>query len=153
MKERYQKLPEPLKKLILMRVGIGIAVAFAAVILLILGFDFYVAAPFLGVGMISLWNAFMLLSCDPLVIHGICIEYKSGSFLQKTRKAVVAVGDKKLQITLPKAGPKLTVSNAVTLYLREDAHIYEHDGLYVLERYLAVSVTAGSAAGAAASLD
>ena len=139
MKERFRNIPAPLQKQILQRafgMAIGIAIMIFAgkedIVLLLPGIA---ALLMFLVSACSL--AIRCLDGNYLILRGQCLQIER-SFVRKNIKAIylkVQNHTVKLRCQLPR---RIAVGDQLTIYISNDAPVYEEDGCQVLFHILAI---------------
>ena len=139
MKERFRNIPAPLQKQILQRafsMAIGIAIMIFAgkedIVLLLPGIAallmFLVSACSLTI---------RCLDENYLILRGQCLQIER-SFVRKNTKAIylkVQNHTVKLRCQIPR---RIAVGDQLTIYISNDAPVYEEDGCQVLFHILAI---------------
>lgn len=75
-----------------------------------------------------------------ICIHGICSHIKRGG-IRKQVKSVMVVSDcRKLIIPVHRKISGLSQGCGVALYLSDRAHVYEHNGTYIINSYFALTL-------------
>ena len=139
MKERFRNIPAPLQKQILLRasgMAIGIAIMIFAgkedIVLLLPGIA---ALLMFLVSACSL--AIRCLDGKYLILKGQCLQIER-SFVRKNIKAIylkVQNHTVKLRCQLPR---RIAAGDQLTIYISNDAPVYEEDGCQVLFHILAI---------------
>ena len=139
MQERFRNIPAPLQKQILQRafgMAIGIAIMVFAgqedIVLLLPGI---VALLMFLVSTCSL--TIRCLDENYLILRGQCLQIER-SFVRKNIKAIylkVQNHTVKLRCQIPR---RIAVGDQLTIYISNDAPVYEEDGCQVLFRILAI---------------
>lgn len=139
MKERFRNIPAPFQKQILLRasgMAIGIAIMVFAgredIVLLLPGIA---ALLMFLVSACSL--AIRCLDGNYLILRGQCLQIER-SFVRKNIKAIylkVQNHTVKLMCQLPR---RIAVGDQLTIYISNDAPVYEEDGCQVLFHILAI---------------
>lgn len=139
MKERFRNIPAPLQKQILLRAS-GIAIGIA--IMIFAGKENIVhLLPGIAALLMFLVSACSLaiqcLEGKYLILKGQCLQIDR-SFVRKNIKAIylkVQNHTVKLSCQLPR---RIAVGDQVTIYISNDAPVYEEDGCQVLFHILAI---------------
>lgn len=143
MKETFLTFPEPLRKQILLQCaggGLGIAML---LILLIYGCDWHFLFPCAALVIVSLSGAASLYDrCRQkryVTIEAACTEITRTPF----RRRIKSLYLRSEQYTIKLVGVRnirgLAVGDTLTLYVSDNAAIYEMDGSMILCSYLALS--------------
>jgi len=144
LKQQIQSLPEPLQRQIWLRFGL-------AAVLLIFGLASAIAwrdismLVIIAVAVFSGALGVRLCYRDYLVITGICSEVDT-TVIRKRNKAIVLLAsvegkDTALRIPLRQQFRKLAVGDILDVYVDATAAIYERDGIFQLQSYIAMEKT------------
>ena len=139
MKERFRNIPAPLQKQILQR-AFGMAIGIA--IMIFAGKeDIVLLLPGIAALLMFLVSACSLtircLDGNYLILRGQCFQIER-SFVRKNIKAIylkVQNHTVKLRCQLPR---RIAVGDQLTIYISNDAPVYEEDGCQVLFHILAI---------------
>ena len=139
MKERFRNIPAPLQKQILQR-AFGMAIGIA--IMIFAGKeDIVLLLPGIAALLMFLVSACSLtircLDGNYLILRGQCFQIER-SFVRKNIKAIylkVQNHTVKLRCQLPR---RIAVGDQLTIYISNDAPVYEEDGCQVLFHILAL---------------
>lgn len=139
MKERFRNIPAPLQKQILQR-AFGMAIGIA--IMVFAGKeDIVLLLPGIAALLMFLVSACSLtircLDENYLILRGQCLQIER-SFVRKNIKAIylkVQNHTVKLRCQLPR---RIAVGDQLTIYISNDAPVYEEDGCQVLFYILAI---------------
>lgn len=139
MKERFCNIPAPLQKQIFFR-GSGMMIGIAIMIFAGRG-DIVLLLPGIAILMMFLVSACSLTICcldeKYLVLKGQCIHIERTP-IRKNIKAIYLQAQNhtvKLSSQIPK---RIAVGDSITLYISNDAPVYEEDGCQVLFHILAI---------------
>lgn len=149
MKKKLKMLPEPFRRSVLYRWSFGMAsfISAAAVFLIFhdmsLAFPFVVIAAILAIQGIELF--FRAYAGDYICVRGRCTKtgYRQGNFWKWKRSlAYVDLDTPKGTVRLMVNQGKIKVSagDGVEAYIRTADPVYEKDGLWIISRYLVLSV-------------
>lgn len=142
MKEKFLSIPKVLQKQILLRLG-G-AVAGIAMLFIVLAYrgDWRFLIPCMAISILCFGTAVSLydrcLQGKFITVTGICSEIEWSSlrrrlktlYLHNDRHSIKLVGVRRIR--------NLAVGDFVTVYMADDAAVYEVDGYQVVCNYLAV---------------
>lgn len=139
MKERFRNIPAPLQKQILQR---AFGMAIGIVIMIFAGKeDIVLLLPGIAALLMFLVSACSLaircLDGNYLILRGQCLQIER-SFVRKNIKAIylkVQNHTVKLRCQIPR---RIAVGDQVTIYISNDAPVYEEDGCQVLFHILAI---------------
>lgn len=139
MKERFRNIPAPLQKQILQR-AFGMAIGIA--IMVFAGReDIVLLLPGIAALLMFLVSACSLtircLDGNYLILRGQCLQIER-SFVRKNIKAIylkVQNHTVKLRCQIPR---RIAVGDQLTIYISNDAPVYEEDGCQVLFHILAI---------------
>ena len=142
MKEQLNRLPKSLQKQVMLRLGAGIVFLFLFVVLLIGIRDLYLSLPCL------LLAAFLLISGGDLFynsikgeyvrIQGVCERIETVGIRKRIRSISISFDGHWLKIPVRKRINRLSVGDAVIIYLPEKEPVYEQDGGYLVCGYYAL---------------
>ena len=146
MYQEFKRIPEPLQKQILIRLGFGALFLVISVVLVILMRDIYILLPFAGVFVICAASSFSLfrraLLDEYVVVSGECAEVGVTAIRRRTKYIVLHTDVCKLKVVLQGRRKKFQTGATVNLYVSQNTPIYEDGGLHLLYAYLAIEVTA-----------
>lgn len=139
MKERFRNIPAPLQKQILQR---AFGMAIGIVIMIFAGKeDIVLLLPGIAALLMFLVSACSLaircLDGNYLILRGQCLQIER-SFVRKNIKAIylkVQNHTVKLRCQIPR---RIAVGDQLTIYISNDAPVYEEDGCQVLFHILAI---------------
>ena len=139
--KKLKSLPEPLQRQILLRLGLAAALFIFGLVsaiawrdwsmLIIIAVALFIA--FLGIRIV--WR-------DYIIITGVCSEVEA-TMIRKRTKAIVLItemGGKegKLRVSLRQQFRKIAVGDILDVYVDTEAQIYEWEGEFRLQSYIAI---------------
>jgi hypothetical protein len=146
MIQEYKKIPEPLQKQIIVRIGLAALSLTILVVMIIATGDALLWLPcaasaiFFAAAALGLFRRAVL--GEYVVITGECIE--SGMTIAKRRcKYILLRTDAcRLKVMLRNRRKKIPVGAALSIYVAKNAPIYDQNDLSVLYNYLAIDILA-----------
>lgn len=143
MKEKFARIPEPLRRQILFRMGIGFVSVILLITALLVGGDWRFCIPcaalvvfFLGGGALLFFRG---ADGRYVVIEGVCTEIER-STLRRRLKSFSLQGERfPIRIMNQRQRIRgLAVGDTLTVYVSEKALVYEMDGCKIVNSYIAL---------------
>ena len=149
MKDKFRQFPQVLQKQILIRLTAGIVSLLMLVIILLYRGGIELMFPCIGFSSIFFISALQLYArCDEknyVVIKGICTEIEKTGLRRKVKDIYVKEDQFTVRIVRPTMKLRsLNVGDRITIYLADNAPVYEMDGCKVICNTLAVEKEYGS---------
>lgn len=143
MKEKFRQFPQVLQKQILIRFMAGIVTLLMLVIIILYSGGLELVFPCIGFSAIFLVSALQMYArCDEkkyVVIRGICTEIEKTGVRRKVKDIYVKEDQFTVRIVRPTMKLRsLNVGDRITIYLADNAPVYEMDGCKVICNSLAV---------------
>lgn len=143
MKEKFARIPEPLRIQILFRLGIGVVSAILLITALLIGGDWRFCIPCAALAVFFLGGGVLLFFRGTdgryVVIEGVCTEIER-STLRRRLKSFSLQG-KQFPIRIMNQRQRirgLAVGDTLTVYVSEKALVYEMDGCRIVNSYIAL---------------
>ena len=142
MTQEFKQLPEPLRKQILFRLGLGTLFLILLIALLAATGDMTLWLPCAGLTVFFAAGAFILFRRvvlgEYVVVSGICTE--AGNILLKrwAKYITIDTGEQSVRVSLGQRRKRFTVGMIFDVYLAANAPVYEKDGLLRVYSYLAL---------------
>lgn len=144
MLQEFKRMPEPLQKQTLLRLGIGVLFLVLLIALVITAGDIYLWLPCAGAAVFSTAAAFLLFRRvvlgEYVVVSGECAEMGLTAVKRRTKYLILQTEDCKLKVMLRGRLRKVPDGSAVSLYIAKTTPIYEQNGLQMLYTYMAIVV-------------
>lgn len=142
MKEKFLRIPAPLQKQILLRMGGCVAGLIMLLLVLSYGGDWRFLIPCVAFALLCLTGSVSLfdrcLQQKYVVVDGPCTEIERTP-LRRRIKAVYLRNDRhSIKLVNVRKMRNLTIGDTVRIYVPEDASVYEIDGSQVICNYLAI---------------
>lgn len=149
MKDKFRQFPQVLQKQILIRLTAGIVSLLMLVIILLYRGGLELMFPCIGFSSVFFISALQLYArCDEknyVVIKGICTEIEKTGLRRKVKDIYVKEDQFTVRIVRPSMKLRsLNVGDRITIYLADNAPVYEMDGCKVICNTLAVEKEYGS---------
>lgn len=149
MKDKFRQFPKVLQKQILIRLTAGIVSLLMLVIILLYRGGFELMFPCIGFSAVFFISALQLYArCDEknyVVIRGTCTEIEKTGLRRKVKDIYVKEDQFTVRIVRPTMKLRsLNVGDRITIYLADNAPVYEMDGCKVICNTLAVEKEYGS---------
>ena len=149
MKNKFRQFPQVLQKQILIRLTAGIVSLLMLVIILLYRGGIELMFPCIGFSSVFFISALQLYArCDEknyVVIKGICTEIEKTGLRRKVKDIYVKEDQFTVRIVRPSMKLRsLNVGDRITIYLADNAPVYEMDGCKVICNTLAVEKEYGS---------
>ena len=149
MKDKFRQFPQVLQKQILIRLTAGIVSLLMLVIILLYRGGLELMFPCIGFSSVFFISALQLYArCDEknyVVIRGTCTEIEKTGLRRKVKDIYVKEDQFTVRIVRPSMKLRsLNVGDCITIYLADNAPVYEMDGCKVICNTLAVEKEYGS---------
>ena len=149
MKDKFRQFPKVLQKQILIRLTAGIVSLLMLVIILLYRGGLELMFPCIGFSAVFFISALQLYArCDEknyVVIKGTCTEIEKTGLRRKVKDIYVKEDQFTVRIVRPTMKlSSLNVGDRITIYLADNAPVYEMDGCKVICNTLAVEKEYGS---------
>mgnify|MGYP003396881463 FL=1 len=149
MKDKFRQFPKVLQKQILIRLTAGIVSLLMLVIILLYRGGLELMFPCIGFSAVFFISALQLYArCDEknyVVIRGTCTEIEKTRLRRKVKDIYVKEDQFTVRIVRPTMKLRsLNVGDRITIYLADNAPVYEMDGCKVICNTLAVEKEYGS---------
>ena len=149
MKDKFRQFPQVLQKQILIRLTAGIVSLLMLVIILLYRGGIELMFPCIGFSSVFFICALQLYArCDEknyVVIKGTCTEIEKTGLRRKVKDIYVKEDQFTVRIVRPSMKLRsLNVGDRITIYLADNAPVYEMDGCKVICNTLAVEKEYGS---------
>lgn len=143
MKDKFRQFPQVLQKQILIRLTAGIVSLLMLVIILLYRGGLELMFPCIGFSSVFFISALQLYArCDEknyVVIKGTCMEIEKTGLRRKVKDIYVKEDQFTVRIVRPSMKLRsLNVGDRITIYLADNAPVYEMDGCKVICNTLAV---------------
>lgn len=143
MKETFRKFPQILQKQILIRLTAGIVTLLMLVLILLYNGGLELLFPCIAFAAIFFLSALQLyVRCDEkrfVVIRGTCTEIERTGLRRRVKDIYVKEEQFTVRIVRPTIKLRsLNVGDRITIYLSDNAPVYEMDGCKVICNTLAV---------------
>lgn len=143
MKEKFKMFPQVLQMQILVRLAAGIVSILMLVLILLYKGGIELMFPCIGFSAMFFISALQLyVRCDEkdyVVIFGTCAEIERTGIRRRVKDIYVKADDFTVRLVRPTMKLRaLNVGDRITIYLAEDAPVYEMDGCQVICSTLAV---------------
>ena len=143
MKDKFRQFPKVLQKQILIRLTAGIVSLLMLVIILLYRGGLELMFPCIGFSAVFFISALQLYArCDEknyVVIRGTCTEIEKTRLRRKVKDIYVKEDQFTVRIVRPPMKLRsLNVGDRITIYLADNAPVYEMDGCKVICNTLAV---------------
>ena len=149
MIDKFRQFPQVLQKQILIRLTAGIVSLLMLVIILLYRGGIELMFPCIGFSSVFFISALQLYArCDEknyVVIKGICTEIEKTGLRRKVKD--IYVKEDQFTVRIVRTSMKLrslNVGDRITIYLADNAPVYEMDGCKVICNTLAVEKEYGS---------
>jgi hypothetical protein len=140
----YNKLPEPLKKLLLIRVAFAALSLILGVCLIITTRDPYVYMPGIGVFVFFVFAVLSLfrraVSGRYVVVSGECIDVVRSTVRKQMKSIIISSGESEICVVLRNRSRNILPGAHIDVYLSDKTPVYEKDGVKTVYSYLAINV-------------
>ena len=142
MKEKFLGIPEVLRKQILLRLGGTMAGMAMLVIVLAYSGDWRFLIPCITLSILCFGAAASLydrcLQCKFVAVTGICSEIERVTLRRRIKALYLRNDHHNIKLMGVRRIKNLVVGDSVTVYIADDAAVYEIDGYQVVCNYLAI---------------
>lgn len=137
MLRRYLALPTPLRTQVAVRLLLAFA-AFCAGAFAFVNMSWMVSLPMLFICAALSAGIYALLSGKYLLVTGICVKIERNLTHSRPKWIILKNEQCVLRIRSQKRHSQVRLGDAVAVYLRPDARLYELDGMYTVYDYIAL---------------
>ena len=145
LREQFFSLPEPLRRVLVFRLLAALISAILFIVCMIISPGIRLAIPSLISMVYSLFAGSALFSdCTSgncICLRGTCSATEKTLFRRRTATVYVSLEDRIIMLRPSFPVPSVQVGDTVAIYLSRQFRVYERDGLQVIPRYYALSVT------------
>lgn len=138
--EKLKKLPEPLRRVIGLRMMVGGAALVLFIIVWAVTRNITLAVPFAALAVFMLVSGALLIQSDFLCITGIVKEVITTGIRKRPKYLLLETEEGIIQ--LPANRKPFPVDSSVTLYLTANTPVYEQDDIFKIFSYLALELVA-----------
>jgi hypothetical protein len=147
LREQFFALPEPLRRVLVFRLLSSLVSAILCLVCCFFTPGIQLAIPPLISMVYSLFAGSVLFSDwangNCICLQGTCSAIEKTLFRRRTAAIYVSLEDKIIMVRPTFPIPTVQVGDTVAIYLSRHFPVYERDGLQVILRYYALSVTPG----------
>lgn len=144
IKDKFRALPEALQKHILVRGVLSIAALLLFVFILIYTKEFTFALPCIALSLFMIVNGGLLLyNCIRnkfVVVKGTCMGVEKTALRKRVKTLSMEVGDHVLTVSARQRLKVPSVGDEISIYLPENAPVYEKDGGYHIYNFYALEI-------------
>ena len=144
MLKEFRRIPAPLQKQILVRLGLGALFLASLVAVLATPFDLFLWFPFAGLSVFFVATCFVLLRTALLgefvVINGKCAEIGYTPVKRHAKYLILETEVGKVKVILHNSHLTVSIGADVKLFAANNTPVYEYDGLQALYTYIAIDV-------------
>lgn len=142
MKEKFMRVPEVLRKQILVRLGgTGVGIAMLLIVLAYRG-DWRFLIPCIALSLICCSSSISLydrcLQGKYVIVEGTCTEIERVPLRRRIKALYLRNDQHNIKLVGVRRIKNLIVGDSVTIYVADDAAVYEIDGYQVVCNYLAL---------------
>jgi len=145
--EAFARIPEPLQKQILIRLGLALGSLLMILIILILIADRFLLIPFIGIFVFNIiwsWNFYdIAVNNKYVVISGRCIDANLTIIKRYTKSVTIETEEHVIQINTKQRWKKILLNTELDIYVADKTLVYSKDGIEVLHSYLAININGG----------
>ena len=144
MLEEFRRIPEPLQRQILLRLGLGAAFLALLIALIAVTRDVYLWLPCAGIVIFHAVSALLLfrlaVTGGYVAVTGECSGTGLTTIRRRSKFIILQTEAGAIKIMLRSRLRKVPSGAAVTLYLSKKSQIYEQNGEQILYNYLALDI-------------
>lgn len=145
MFQEFKRMPEPLQKQILIRLGLGALFFVLMTALMFAVRDIFLWLPCAVAAVFFITAAFLLyrkvVLGEYVTVNGECAEVGLTVIRRRIKHLVLQTDAGRVKVLLRGRLRKFSSGVSVSLFVANNTPIYEQDGLQVLYSYLAIDVT------------
>lgn len=143
MKEKFARIPEPLRRQILFRMGIGLVSVILLITALLVGGDWRFCVPCMALAVFFLGGGTLLFfrGADGryVIIEGVCTEIERSAVRRRLKSFSLQGERSPIRIMNQRQRIRgLAVGDTLTVYVSEKALVYEMDGCKIVNSYIAL---------------
>ena len=138
--EKFKNLPEPLRRVIGLRMIVGGASLVLFIIIWAITGNITLAIPFAALGAYLLVSGLLLTHCNFLCITGTVKEVVTTGIRRRPKYLLLETEEG--IIRLPASRKPFPAGSSITLYLATNTPVYEQDGILKIFSYLALELAA-----------
>jgi len=145
LREQFFSLPEPLRRVLVFRLLAALISAILFIACMIISPGIRLAIPPLISMVYSLFAGSVLFSDwasgNCICLRGTCSAIEKTLFRRHTATIYISLEDRIIMLRPSFPVPSVQVGDTVAIYLSRHFPVYERDGIQVISRYYALSVT------------
>ena len=144
LREQFFSLPEPLRRVLVFRLLAALISAILFIVCMIISPGIRLAIPPLISMVYSLFAGSVLFSdwaSNCICLRGTCSAIEKTLFRRRTAAMYVSLEGRIIMIRPTFPVPSVHTGDTVAIYLSRHFPVYERDGVQVISRYYALSVT------------
>lgn len=146
MKKLWKPIPGCIQRQILTRWGMSLVVLLLGVCLLVVRFDYISLIVLGGLTLLCICSGFKLLATvldeKYVIVPGRCIEMSQTPIKKRVKSITLDASGTYIKVMLKPSRKRTYKGMLIKLYLDEQTHIYERDGMKHIYEYLAIDVGA-----------
>ena len=144
MSNQFKDVPAALQKQVILRLGLGILALILSVIVPVYYHSLYFSLPcFLLFAVLFAYGGILFYNCIKkryLVLQGVCVDVLTPRVRRRIKPVTLMINEKNLKLPIQKRVQTIKEGDTVTVYLSENAPVYEDDGSYIIYSYYALEV-------------
>ena len=140
--EAFSKIPPPLQKQTVIRLGISAVFMILLIPLLIMARNTYLWLPCAALAAFFVVNAFLMfklcLSGDYVIVSDVCQEAGFTAIKKRMKYIVLLAEDRRIQVAVSGRYKAIPAGMPIVLFISKNTPVYEREGLYLIFSYLAI---------------
>ena len=144
MFQEFKRMPEPLQRQTLLRLGLSALFLVLTVALAIVARDIYLLLPCAGAVIFFAAAAFLLFRRvvlgEYVIVSGECAEVGLTVIRRRAKHLVLQTDACRVKVILRSRLQKISAGTKVNLYVANNAPIYDREGVQMLYSYLAIDI-------------
>lgn len=144
MRKEYMKLPDAIRREIVIRFVIGILFVVLFLVLMLSKQEYFLYLTSLLFGIYFMIDSVKLFLTGILehyvCVQGVCSEIESSVFRKKIKSIVIDFEVGQLKIILQRKIKEVAIGDTVVVYLSDKSPVYEQDGRYVISSYYTLKI-------------
>ena len=148
MKEKFQKLPPALQKLILIRFGASVLSLLLLIIVALLYRDLYLCISFLLFGAVFGVAGGLLLfrsfAGRYVLVEGVCQQIEQTAIRKKTKSIYFTTEPYVVKVRLRHRLKEIAVGDHIAVFVSDNMPVYQENGCQILNGYIAIEIKKGS---------
>lgn len=144
IRKKYQVLPQPLKKQILLRMGATMICFILFTLSAAISRDWYLGVSFLLVGLVSgIAGTVLFVQAEQgsyVVVEGVCQKIELTTFRRKPKTVHLSAREHNIRVHLHHYLKNVEIGDEIIIYIAASLPVYREDGCEIVNGYLAMEI-------------